>query len=242
MKSNLAKSVQARLLNYSRQKRINSEVCQIPGSDGLVFSPGEIKLSEIREVEIYQGMRVRIPAHLGSIRLIVSVDVGFGDVIIPESHWVDYPVLIDLPSPKIMAYPKETVVAEKFDAILQLGLRNSRMKDYYDLWVLVSLFTFDFEVLQEAVFSTLKRRGRTIEIPIVSGLTDEFASNPVKDKQWQAFLKRVVPECGDIELVDIVTKLRKFFSPVIVNNHKSRVSATWSDTCGWATNSNDSEQ
>lgn len=150
-------------LSAATLRSVFEDICETPvEDDGLEFFKERIDIEEIRETEVYQGLRVRIPGRLGNIRLTVSVDVGFGDTVVPDPEKTSYPVLLDLPHPEIMVYPRESVVAEKVDAMILLGIRNSRMKDYYDLWTLAQHFSFDAELLAKSINATLKRRGREL--------------------------------------------------------------------------------
>lgn len=186
-------------LSSSSLRSIFEDVCRLPvEDDGLEFSKEGIVIEEIREAEVYQGLRVRIPGRLGNTRLNVSVDVGLGDAVVPDPEKSDYPVLLDLPHPEIKTYPRETVVAEKVDAMILFGLRNSRMKDYYDLWTLAKRFPFNASLLAMAIDATLNRRGRELPSQTPPGLQDEFAANPTKQTQWKAFLRRTIPDQADL--------------------------------------------
>src|SRR5204863_2427322 len=111
--------------------------------DGLNFPIDRIRLERIRDEEDYEGVRVLMDGRLGQARIPLQVDVGFGDVILPGPVEVEYPTMLDFPAPKLQAYPRETVVAEKFEAMVKLGIANSRMKDFYDLWELAERFDYD---------------------------------------------------------------------------------------------------
>lgn len=203
-------------LSADSLRSIFEDICEISvEDDGIEFCKEEIELEEIREAEVYQGLRVKIPWKLGKIRLKVWVDVGFGDAIVPEPEKAVYPVLLDLPHPEMMMYPKETVVAEKVDAVILLGIHNSRMKDYYDLWTLVNCFQFDAFVLARAIKATLERRGRRLTSFELTGLQDEFCENPSKQTQWRAFLRRTVPDHTDLELQEVVLMIREFITPIL---------------------------
>lgn len=215
---------------------IFGEVCAAPvEDDGAEFLSDGIEIEEIREAESYQGLRVKIPGRLGSIQLNVSVDVGFGDAVVPNPRKVAYPVLLDLPHPEMSAYPMEAAVAEKVDAMVLLGLQNSRMKDYYDLWTLARRFSFDAARLAEALDATLKRRGRKLPSQILSGLTEEFAANPAKRTQWKAFLRRTIPGRTDLALGEVVPFLRGFLAPVLeAVLSGSTPHFHWTPERGWA--------
>ena len=225
-------------LSSPNLRSIFEDVCELPvEDDGLEFSKDGIEIEEIREVEVYQGLRVKIPGQLGNTRLNVSVDVGFGDAIVPGPEKSDYPVLLDLPHPEMKTYPRETVVAEKVDAMIVLGLRNSRMKDYYDLWTLARQFSFDASLLAKALNATLARRGRELPSQMLSGLQDEFADNPTKQTQWRAFLRRTVPDETGLELGEVVPAIREFLAPVlesIVIGEAPRLH--WTPRGGWTAN------
>lgn len=188
-------------LSADNLRSIFEDICETPvEDDGIEFFKDRIEIEEIREAEIYQGLRMKIPGRLGNIRLSDSVDVGFGDIIVPEPENAIFPVLLGLPHPEMKTYPKETVTAEKVDAMILLGGRNSRMKDYYDLWTLAQRFPFGATLLAEAINATLKRRGRELPSHMLSGLRDEFADSPTKQTQWRAFLRRTVPDQVDLGL------------------------------------------
>lgn len=126
--------------------------------DGVVFDEASVTVEEIREDQQYGGLRVTMRGRLGTIRLPIQVDVGFGDAVTPAPKLEPFPALLDFPPPVLRLYPRETTVAEKADAMVQLGLANSRMKDYYDLWVLMREFEFDGELLRKAIAATFSRR------------------------------------------------------------------------------------
>lgn len=219
-------------------RSIFEDVCALSvEDDGLEFSRDGIEIEEIREAEVYQGLRVKIPGRLGNTRLNVSVDVGFGDAIVPDPEKSDFPVLLDLPHPEMKAYPRETVVAEKVDALIVLGLRNSRMKDYYDLWTLAQRFPFDASLLAKAIDATLERRGRKLPSHTPPGLQDEFAANPTKQTQWKAFLRRTIPRQADLELGVVVPAIREFLAPVLESILLGKaLRLHWTPGSGWSAN------
>lgn len=126
--------------------------------DGLVFLPDTVTAEAIRENDNYQGVRVNIEARLGNARIPLQVDIGFGDAVTPKAGKIVFPTLLEFPAPKVAAYPKETAIAEKFEIMVKLGMANSRMKDYYDLWTLCQEFDFDGDVLSAAIRATFRRR------------------------------------------------------------------------------------
>ncbi len=158
--------------------------------DGLIFNPGTLTAGPIREDQENGGVRLQLTAHLASARVRLQIDVGFGDAITPKAMVAEMPTLLDFPPPRLRFYPRETVVAEKLEAMVQLGLTNSRMKDFYDLLVLSKLFEFDGELLVRAIRATFDRRGTRFPAKTPVALTPEFARDGSKNIQWTAFLKK----------------------------------------------------
>jgi predicted nucleotidyltransferase component of viral defense system len=185
--------------------------------DGLVFDPTTITVSEIRKEQEYQGLRVKIHGKFGTARLIVQVDVGLGDAITPRPEIAEYPTLLKMPAPRLRVYPQETAIAEKLDAMLELGLKNSRMKDYYDICTLCLNFEFHGDVLCEAIRATLTRRGRTIPSELPTGLSDEFATSPGKAQQWKAFLRTNRSPDVPADLSSVVQLVRDFLAPLLLS-------------------------
>ena len=151
---------------------------------------------------------------MSKARLVVQIDIGFGDSIVPRPTKIEYPVLLEFPVPKLLAYPRETVVAEKLEAITVLGVLNSRMKDYFDLMLLSQLYEFDGAVLHRAVRATFKRRSTEVE-PLPIGLSDDFALVQGKAAQWQAFLRRSRFETDYANLDGVIRIVRGFAGPVL---------------------------
>jgi predicted nucleotidyltransferase component of viral defense system len=182
--------------------------------DGVAFAAETVRGDLIREEQEYEGVRVRAEARVGSARVRLKVDVGFGDVITPEAVKAEFPTLLDAPPPVLRAYPKETVIAEKLQAMVALGILNSRMKDFYDLWHLARRDAFDGPTLVEAVRATLARRGTPLPASAPLALTDEFATDAGKQTQWRAFVRRgQVSE--EATLVEVIADLRRFLLPVL---------------------------
>lgn len=187
------------------------DICRIASEDGIEFDPKQVKGSEIRKEAGYGGVRIEILAKLDGARLTLQVDIGFGDAVTPAPEAIDYPVLLnDLPSPKLRAYPKYTVVAEKFHALCLLGMANSRMKDYFDLWILLSEDTLDPREIKRAIEATFNRRQMAMPAVTPAGLSDGFATDMAKQAQWRAFLKK--NRLGELALSDVVRRLRGAFA------------------------------
>lgn len=183
--------------------------------DGLTFYASSIRVTEIREAQSYAGQRVKLIGLLGSARIPVQVDVGFGDAVTPEAKEIDYPTLLKLPAPRIRAYPPETVIAEKLQAMVVLGMQNSRMRDFYDLRVIGRQFSFDGATLVKAVRATFSRRNTDMPVTLPIALSEEFRTDVYKINQWNAFLKRSQLEMANIELSELIDELRTFLVPVL---------------------------
>jgi predicted nucleotidyltransferase component of viral defense system len=181
--------------------------------DGLLFDPDTVTVEPIREEQEYGGERVQILVRLGSARVNLQVDVGIGDAITPPAQIVAYPSLLGMPSPQLLAYPRETVVAEKLQAMVQLGMPNSRMKDFFDVFLLSRSFSFAGEPLRNAIKATFSRRRTAIPKDDPSALTDAFAKDETKTKQWSAFLRRSGLAAQTLKLEEVVAVLRQFLLP-----------------------------
>lgn len=178
--------------------------------DGLDFDPNSVQVAEIREVQEYGGQRVKLVGMLGNARISLQIDIGFGDVVTPAPEEVDYPTLLAFPAPRIRAYPKESVIAEKLQAMVALGIANSRMRDFYDVWMMSRAFEFGGSLLARAIKATFERRGTEIPIATPLTLTAEFAGDPDKVRQWAAFLQRSGLGGGNVEFAWIIGDLRTF--------------------------------
>jgi hypothetical protein len=181
--------------------------------DWLAFEPATVTADKLKEDQEYEGVRVRCVARLGQARIDLQVDVGFGDAVTPGPIRVQYPGLLDLPTPELAAYPRETVVAEKFQAIVMLGIANSRMKDFFDLCVLARSFGFEGPVLSDAIRATFARRKTPVPSAPPLALTAEFGADAAKVTQWRAFLKKSKLDAGGMELVQVCEFLVAFLMP-----------------------------
>lgn len=208
-------------------EKIFAEICQIEDEDGLVFDPESVKGAEIKEGQEYQGVRILFTAFLGKARINLQVDVGFGDAVTPDAETVEFPTVLDFPSPELKAYPKETVVAEKFEVMVKLGISNSRMKDFWDLKWITKAFEFDGAILQNAIRATFERRQTVFPENLPLALTEEFSSDKGKQTQWNAFLRKNKLE-GITDFTSVIASLKDFFQPIIeAINQKETFSAEW---------------
>lgn len=167
-------------------EKVVQEICsQSFPEDGISFDIDSVQTSRIKEEDEYQGLRVQLFAFLGSARVRVQIDIGFGDAVTPEPLDINYPTILSLPAPVLKAYSRETSVAEKFHAMINLGIANSRMKDFYDIWILLKSYDFNGAILTKTIFDTFERRKTTIndEVPLV--FTDEFYKDKAKESQLE---------------------------------------------------------
>lgn len=194
--------------------------------DGLEFDQASVRVEEIRENQEYRGQRVKLSASLERARIHLQIDISFGDVITPEAEVIKYPTLLEqLPAPRIQAYPRDTMVAEKLQAIVFFGMINSRMKDFYDLWIISRQFPFEGGLLVDAIKATFKRRGTSIPDGTPIGLSEEFASDESSEKQWKAFLNRTDMKDDSLDLAEMLDGLQVFLMPPLSAAKKSEVFA-----------------
>ncbi|MFZ0796570.1 MAG: nucleotidyl transferase AbiEii/AbiGii toxin family protein [Terriglobales bacterium] len=190
-----------------------SEICGLDvEADGVKFDPASIKTSRIKEDADYEGIRVRFRATLAGARIPMQIDIGFGDVIVPRAAKIEYPTLLEFPAPVLQAYPKETVIAEKLEALTVLATLNSRMKDFFDLWALSRVYPFEGPVLVKAIKTTFDHRSTAVE-PLPEGLNDDFGREPTKSGQWTAFLQRARLTSAPSKFVDTIRAVREFAHP-----------------------------
>ncbi len=203
-------------------------VCSVKvPDDGVVFDAARVEAAPIRDEDAYPGVRIRTSATIAGARLPIQIDVGFGDVITPGAIEIEYPTLLDAPAPILRAYPPETVVAEKAEAIVTRGIANSRMKDFYDLWMIAQVFSFEGDDLSKAIRRTFERRRTSLPGQVPVGLSDGFALE--KETQWQAYLERNRLAVAPPSLVEVIDCLRAFLQPMLT---KAEV-ASWPPGGPW---------
>lgn len=197
-------------------------IASVEVEDGIRFDPASVSAEEIRKEAGYAGARVFIAAELAGARLKTQVDIGFGDAVTPGPVKAVYPVLLeDFPAPKLHTYPVYTVIAEKLHAIAVLGMTNSRLKDYLDLWVLLERETLDDGVLAAALAATFQRRGMKVPNALPIGLSDEFGNDASRQALWRAFLKK--NELAAATLPALLATLRAQLQPAL---HLAAVAAS----------------
>ena len=194
--------------------------------DGVRFDLATLEVGLIREEQVYGGVRAELVALISTARVKLQVDVGFGDAITPEAKPVEFPPLLDFPAPRIRAYPRETVVAEKLEAMVQLGMANSRMKDFYDLAVLARDFDFEGELLARAIRATFERRKTPLPAATPVALTEAFAEDAAKKTQWSGFVRKSgVDDAGT--LAETIAAVKAFVEAPLAAAKGARAPARW---------------
>ena len=197
--------------SIARMKKVFADVtAQTVEDDGLVFDPASIRITKIKEEHEYEGLRVNFLARLERARISLQVDIGFGDAIVPAPQKIEYPGILDFPKATLRAYPRETVVAEKLEALVKLGMVNTRMKDFCDLWILAFEFEFSGPLLCKAIEATFERRKTEVPTTVPLALTEDFFGNQDKAKQWSAFVSKSGITFQDADFVSIIGDLKKF--------------------------------
>ncbi len=200
------------------------ETCAVSAADGMVFDAATIAIEAIREEARYGGLRVRLLGMLGKARSTVQLDIGYGDAVTPAPEEAIYPAMLeDLPPPRLRVYPRATVFAEKLEAIVSLGMTNSRMKDFFDLRALAREGVLDVAQLGDAITATFHRRGTALPDGTPLGLSDEFAHNTTKQAQWKGFLRK--NRLGELPLEEVVEDLRRFVQAPLAHARRKEASA-----------------
>jgi len=213
------------------------EICeQTVQPDGMLFDANTVTGANIQERAEYQGIRVRFMGNLGSARIPMQLDIGFSDFLVPPAILVEYPTILNMPAPNLRAYSWETLIAEKFQAMVFLGSINSRMKDFYDVWLLTYEATIDGTILQQAIETTFKNRATPLPASIPIQFSQSFAEE--KQHQWRTFINREKIETDNIgSFTDVVQLLNKFLLPVLNATHNEvEFDKVWNPTEGWSEN------
>ena len=211
------------------------EVCRQPvESDGVEFLSDSVHAAIIKENAEYSGVRVTFVAMIQNARLPMQIDIGFGDVIYPTATMIDYPTMLDFETPRLKGYPKETVIAEKFEAMVKLGQLNSRMKDFYDIHVLLRQFEFDGEILGLAIERTFANRGTMIDSePFV--FSPPFLEDSIKQTQWTAFVRKSKLAEAPDSFADVVREIQAFLLPLVqAVSLKQNFSSRWASRGPWS--------
>ena len=202
-------------MDPSRMADLFRRVCLINvEDDGMTFDPESVRAERMREQEEYQGIRMHVEAHLGTARINLQVDIGFGDAITPRPTKKTLPCLLDFAPPRLRVCPWETVVAEKYQALVDLGMTNSRMKDFFDLRYVAKEFAFDGTKLAQAIEATFARRRTELPTTRPTGLGSRFAEDEMVQARWKTFLRRSRLEDPDLGLRRTTDEIWAFLRPV----------------------------
>ena len=208
---------------------IFKELCNLEvEADGVVFDSRSVRCEDIRAQDEYAGIRVKLRATVGKAVVPLQVDVGFGDALPVPPEEITFPVMLGMAAPKLRAYSRETVVAEKLEAIVKLGMLNSRFKDYFDLHYLAQKFPFDGALLVKSIAGTFARRDTAIPAGLPAGLTPMFGTDPAKIRGWQAFWRKTGPKAAAPALEAVIQLLIEFLeSPLGAAAKGKPLTATW---------------
>jgi predicted nucleotidyltransferase component of viral defense system len=190
-------------------------ICKVEDNDGILFDGESVEGTRIKEEDEYDGVHVKFHAVLAGARIPMQVDIGFGDAVYPEPEFASFPVLLPMEAPLIRAYPREAAIAEKFNAMVVLDIRNSRMKDFYDIWFMATTWDFDLTALRTAILASFERRKVAIPKDVPFALTEEFLDDQQKKQQWNAFVSRLYPGSKAPSLEEVGALLRAFLLPCI---------------------------
>jgi hypothetical protein len=207
----------------------------VEGNDGILFDGESVEGTRIKEEDEYEGVRVKFNAALAGARIPMQVDIGFGDAVYPEPEFASFPVLLPMEPPVIRAYPREAAIAEKLNAMVVLDIRNSRMKDFYDIWFMANTWNFEMATLRDAIRASFERRGVGIPQDVPFALTEEFLGDPQKTRQWNAFVSRLYPGSDSPSLEEVGVLLRAFLLPCILSVSAAESAAHyWTPSLHWS--------
>ena len=200
-------------------------------ADGLAFDADSIQAERITEDADYEGIKIRFRGALDSARINMQVDIGFGDVVYPKPEESELPTMLDSPAPRLLCYSRESSIAEKFEAMVKLGVLNSRMKDFYDIWLLSRQFDFDGAKLAEAIRLTFERRSTALPTKI-EAFTESFID--AKQIQWTTFWKRLQQDHVPVSFREVTTAVDGFLTPVVAAISSGKPSPTnWIASGQW---------
>ena len=200
-----------------RFEAILKEICVLPVvDDGLVFDPSSVTARQIKEGAHYEGVRVSFLGYLEKARIPIQLDIGFGDAVTPPAVETAFPTMLGGPAAVLLTYPRETVVAEKFEAMIKLGIANTRMKDFHDLYSLSRLFSFEGQVLSEAIIRTFERRKTRLPSTLPTAFTAEFVEDESKQRQWAAFNAKNKLYIKSVPLKTVIGSIEQFIMPMLL--------------------------
>jgi len=209
-----------------RFEDIFKAICVLPVvDDGVTFDPSSVTARQIKEGADYEGVRVSFLGYLEKARIPMQLDIGFGDAVTPSATETAFPTILDGPAAVLLTYPKETVVAEKFEAMVKLGIANTRMKDFHDLYSLSRLFSFEGQILSDAIVRTFERRKTRLPSSLPIAFTAEFFEDESKQRQWTAFNRKNKLYIESVPLQTVVSDIEQFVMPIV---HGVAMEGRWS--------------
>lgn len=213
--------------DFETIKKAMYHIVSIQNPDGIIFFPETITVEKIKKDQIYEGINVKVKAELARARKVITIDIGFGDKLVTGPIKISFPVLLDFPAPQINVYSQESVIAEKFEAIVILQLSNSRMKDFYDIWYLASTQAFKYEDLYKSIYATFNQRKTSLENRKLI-FTEEFRSNPDKQSQWRAFLLKNSLYSLE-QFAEVMSKIELFLEPLFIDISHQKDHMIWNN-------------
>jgi predicted nucleotidyltransferase component of viral defense system len=214
---------------------IITDICNFEVAlDGINYETTSIKLTEMQVNGEYHGVRVLFTAKMHSAKIPMQLDIGFSDLIFPEPLVIAYPTILDFPAPKLKGYTPESVIAEKFEAMMKLGLVNTRMKDFFDIWILSQQLSFTGESLQNAIKTTFEKR-QTLLNSLPDSINEIFYTDPTHRTRWKQFLKNIESEEKNIELPKVINEIKEFLEPIVIASMNKQIfKKTWNYEKKWA--------
>lgn len=204
-------------------KAIITEICTKEVLlDGISYEIASIKLTEMQVNGEYHGVRVLFTACIHSAKIPMQLDIGFSDLIFPEPLVIAYPTILDFPAPKLKGYTPESVIAEKFEAMMKLGLVNTRMKDFFDIWILSQQLSFSGESLQSAIKTTFEKR-QTLLNALPDSINEIFYIDPTHQMRWKQFLKNIENDEKNIELSTVINEIKEFLYPIVIASMNKKI-------------------
>ncbi len=201
--------------------------------DGIAFDTNSIVEERITEDADYEGVRVRFKGSLDTAQIAMQLDIGFGDMVVLSPELTDYPTILDLPPPQLYVYSRESTIAEKFEAMVKLGILNSRMKDFFDIWLMLRQFDFEGQKLSTAIAKTFSTRGTDIQSEPIS-LTNTFVDDTVKTAQWRGFIRKNRLTNVSQDLGEVVKAIAAFLGPIAKSlAAKQSFKANWKAPGPW---------
>jgi hypothetical protein len=202
-------------------------------ADGISFNAETVEAVRITEDAEYEGVRVRVHGSLGNARVSIQIDIGFGDVIVPSPSTVSYPAILDFPAPELKGYTMESTIAEKFQAMVKLGVLNSRMKDFYDIWILSRTFDFKGEILAEAIEKTFANRNTPVNLNTTI-FDPSFGKDGDKNVQWQGFIRKSKLINAPESFEEVIAVVKLFLEPLAASIVERRAfNSNWTAPGPW---------